>query len=54
MERVWKKAGMAQSNVVFWNLSGKTGEKHQNSKSQNASLWTKVWTWNIPSTKQEF
>jgi len=42
MERVWKKAGMAQSNVVLWNLPGRTEEKHQNSKSQNASWWVKV------------
>jgi len=54
LERVWKKAGMTQSNVVLWNLLGRTVEKHQNSKSQNASLWVKVWTWHIPSTKQEF
>jgi len=28
MEGVWKKAGVAQSNVVLWNLPGRTGEKH--------------------------
>jgi hypothetical protein len=42
MEREWKKAGMAQINVLLWNLPARPGEKHQNSKSQNVSLWAKI------------
>jgi hypothetical protein len=42
---------MAYFMLLSQNIPGATEKNHENLRT--ASLWAKIWTWDIPNTKQE-